>query len=89
MQHGADLPYAAPLNNSSEREIASLPGVGVIVAKRVISLRDSRGGFHSVEDFGEALNLKPHVVERIRPLVFVSPPQQSGSSGSSGRVVDF
>jgi DNA uptake protein ComE-like DNA-binding protein len=63
--------------------------VGVIIAKRAVGLRESRGGFDTVEDFGQALNLKPHVVERLRPLVAVSPSQQSGHSDSSGRVVDF
>lgn len=77
------------LNNASERELAALPGVGVIVAKRAVSLRESKGGFRSVEDFGEALNLKPHIVERVRPLVSISPAQQSERPGSSGRIVDF
>ncbi len=88
-------PSAAPqsptvdLNSASEQEIASLPGVGVIIAKRAVSLRESRGGFHTVDDFGQALNLKPHVVERLRPLVSLTPPQQSGRPDSSGRIVDF
>jgi DNA uptake protein ComE-like DNA-binding protein len=77
------------LNSASEQELASLSGVGIIVAKRAVSLRESRGGFRSVEDFGETLNLKQHVVERIRPLVYASPPPQSGQSNASGRVVDF
>lgn len=77
------------LNNASERELASLPGIGIIVAKRAVKLRESRGGFRSVEDFGEALNLKPHIVERINPLVSVSAIQQSQRSHSSGRIVDY
>lgn len=77
------------LNNSSEQELASLPGIGVIVAKRAVDLRESGGGFRSVEDFGEALNLKPHVVERIKPLVSISPAQQPRRSDSSDRMVDF
>ncbi len=76
------------LNNSSEQEISSLPGIGLIIAKRTVMLREERGGFHSIEEFGQALNLKPHIVERIRPLVVVSP-RQPGSSGTTGRVVDF
>lgn len=77
------------LNSASEQEIASLPGVGLIIAKRAVSLRESRGGFRSVEDFGQALNLRPHVVERITPLVSISTSQQPGGSDPSGRVVDF
>lgn len=77
------------LNNSSVQEIASLPGIGLIIAKRAASLRESRGGFRSVEDFGEALNLKPHVIERIKPLVSVSPTQQSQEPDFPRRIVDF
>jgi DNA uptake protein ComE-like DNA-binding protein len=78
------------LNDSSERELAALPGIGVILAKRAVGLRKVRGGFRSVEDFGEALNRKPHVVERIRPLVSVSPPvQRPQRPDSPGRVVDY
>lgn len=77
------------LNSSSEEELAALPGVGIIVAKRAVGLRESRGNFRSVEDFGEALNLKPHIVERIRPLVLIPPAQRPQRPDSSGRVVDF
>lgn len=77
------------LNSSSEQELATLPGVGLIIAKRAINIRDSRGGFRSIEDFGEALNLKPHMIERIRPLVFVSSSQRPQHPDSSGRIVDF
>ena len=87
----SQAPSQAPgvdLNHSSEQEIASLPGVGAIIAKRAVGLRASRGEFNSVEDFGETLNLKPHIVERIRPLVSVTSPQPP-PGGSSGRIVDF
>ncbi len=84
----ADQAPKLDLNSSSEQEISSLPGVGLIIAKRAVKLREERGGFQSVEEFGQALNLKPHIVERIRPLVSTSP-QQPGSPGSRGRVVDF
>lgn len=77
------------LNRSSEQELATLPGIGVILAKRAISLRESRGGFHSVEDFGKALKLRSHTVERIRPLVSVSAVHQSQRPHSSGRIVDY
>ena len=65
------------LNRASEEQIASLPGINLIMAKRAVSLRDARGGFDSLEDFSHALGLKPHIKERIRPMVG-SWPQSSG-----------
>jgi DNA uptake protein ComE-like DNA-binding protein len=78
------------LNHASEQELAALPSIGIILAKRAVDLRETRGGFRSVEDFGEALDLKPHKVERIRPLVSASTPvQRSQPPESPGRVVDY
>jgi DNA uptake protein ComE-like DNA-binding protein len=78
------------LNHASEQELAALPSIGIILAKRAVDLRETRGGFRSVEDFGEALDLKPHKVERIRPLVSTSTPvQRSQPPESPGRVVDY
>ena len=83
------------LNRASEEQIASLPGINLIMAKRAVSLRDARGGFDSLEDFSHALGLKPHIKERIRPMVTVGPkaedPTPSGAEreGGFGRIVDY
>jgi DNA uptake protein ComE-like DNA-binding protein len=76
------------INRASEQMISSLPGVGPILAKKAIKARDSRGGFSSVEEFGEVLGLKPHMVERIRPLVVITP-VGSTTTATAGRLVDF
>jgi DNA uptake protein ComE-like DNA-binding protein len=70
------------------QQIAALPVLGILLAKRVVNLREARGGFRSFEEFGEALNLNPQIIERLRPLVFVSPPvQQPQRSDSPDRVL--
>ena len=80
---------ALDLNGATERELASLPGVGPVLAKRAATERAQRGGFSSVDELGQVLGLKPHVVERLRPLLTVGPrPQQSGA-GRTGRLIDF
>jgi DNA uptake protein ComE-like DNA-binding protein len=69
------------INNDSEEKIAKLPGVGIILAKKAVELRQT-SPFESVEEFGEALDIKPHVLERIRPSVVIGdsriPVQKSG-----------
>ena len=88
---GALSPYRKPvdLNNAPEEVIADLPGVGPILAKKAIGIRQSTGGFASLEGFAEALGLKPHIVERLRDLVVVVPVPQQEPSALRGRVVDF
>ncbi|MER3447926.1 MAG: hypothetical protein C4291_14345 [Candidatus Dadabacteria bacterium] len=76
------------VNRASEAAIASLPGVGPILAKKAVAEREMRGGFRSVEEFGEALGLKPHIVERLRPLVVITPGDEQ-KAATGGRLVDF
>lgn len=93
-----DVPAPAPaaaapvdLNNAPEAEIAALPGIGPVLAQRVVQERRMRGGFRSVEEVAQALALKPHVITRLWPLVTLGPPPPAPPpSGRGGRrVVDF
>lgn len=77
------------LNNDPEEAIAALPGVGTILAKKAVSIRQSSGGFATVEAFAEALGLKPHMVERIRPLVKLGVRKLEVPPATKTRVVDF
>ena len=77
------------LNQATEQELAELPGVGPIFAKKAVQERENAGGFHSLEEFALLLNLKPHIVEKIRPLVVVTAKTESPPQQWSGRMVDF
>lgn len=59
------------INNDPEELMAELPGVGIILAKKAVKIRET-SPFESLEEFGEALGLKPHILEQIRPSVVIS-----------------
>lgn len=78
------------INSADEQEIASLPGVGPILAMKAISFRQSEGPFQSVDHFSQVLGLKPTVLQQLRARIVVSstqPPKTPESRGS--RVIDF
>lgn len=80
------------INNDSEEEISNLPGIGAILAKRVVNMRVENGSFTSLEDLGQKLGLKPHIVERIRPYVIFSQIKTEripDKNSAYGRKVDF
>jgi len=77
------------LNSASELELAELPGVGAILAKKAMNERERSGGFQSLEDFGQLLSLKPHIIEKIRPYVVVTAPQEPSAQQWAGRMVDY
>lgn len=87
-QGDTEEPKMVDINNDSEQAIAGLPGVGIILAKRAIELRESEP-FKSVDDFGEILGLKPHIIEQIRPLIVINVSEKLNEPETLGRVVDF
>lgn len=60
------------LNRASARELESLPGIGVVIAQRVVAFRASVGGFRTVEDLREVKGIGTKTFDRLKPLVTVS-----------------
>lgn len=77
------------INNASEQELSTLPGLTAIQVKQLIKARELRGGFQSVTEMGDALNLKPHILGQLQPQVQVQSMRRQGSDQPGGRRVDF
>ena len=60
------------LNNATALELETLPGIGPVMAGRIISHREANGPFASVEDVENVPGIGPKTLESIRPLVIVS-----------------
>lgn len=77
----------APLdiNTATEEQIAALPGLTVIDAKKALSYREKNGEFQSADEFFEVIQAKPHVMVRLQNRVHVTPIHQSNASESKGR----
>jgi competence ComEA-like helix-hairpin-helix protein len=73
-------PAAAPrpdeppidLDQAAAVEIQRLPGIGKVVAERIVSNRDSFGTFGSLQALQRVKGVGPKLAERIRPHVTFS-----------------
>ena len=77
------------LNTATEQQLATLPGIGVVLAKKVVAERERQNGFDSVEQFLESMEIMPHFAVQIEELVFVDKPQKPKTPAVPiSRVVD-
>ncbi len=60
------------INTCSKDELQLLPGIDAALSLRIISDRDERGGFDSVEDMIDLYGIKPHFAVRIMDRATVS-----------------
>ena len=60
------------INNASQMELTALPGVNIIMAKRIIKRREELRGFKSVDAFLDFIKLSPHAESVIKERVCVN-----------------
>lgn len=65
------------LNRATKQDFDALPGVGPKLAERILKHRQSVGVFQSLDDLREVKGIGKKTFERIRPLVTVTPNDQS------------
>lgn len=59
------------LNRATIAELDALPGIGMTLAERIVSSRESEGRFQSVDDLSRIEGLGPSVLAKIAPLVTI------------------
>lgn len=60
------------INNCSEIELTELPGVSIVMAKKVVKKRLEIGGFKTIDDFFLFLKLKPHMQKQLRDRICIN-----------------
>ena len=59
------------LNLASPAALEALPGVGPVLASRIVAWRLANGSFRSIEELAEVSGIGAAVLEQVRPLVRV------------------
>ncbi|MDH5337582.1 MAG: helix-hairpin-helix domain-containing protein [Nitrospira sp.] len=72
------------LNRAKAGELEALPGIGAVLAQRVIAFRASLGGFRKIEDLREVKGIGAKKFDQLKLLVTVS---SSDSKGTTERRV--
>ena len=67
------------LNQSSLEALQTLPGIGLVLAERIIAARP----FTSVEDLRRVEGVNESTLEHLRPLISVSPPGEEAAEQPS------
>lgn len=61
--------FQVDVNQAAWPELALLPGIGPELARRIVTDRETRGPFRSVDELSRVRGIGPKTIERMRPYL--------------------
>ncbi|MFK8115570.1 MAG: ComEA family DNA-binding protein [Rubripirellula sp.] len=87
--HGSKVLLEIDVNNAPPRELALLPGVGPVLAKRIAANRDRLGRFVSLEDLQRVHGIGPKTLLQVREYCVASDEQSQSIEVATSEVDGF
>lgn len=67
----ADSSGKVNLNTATLEELMTLPGIGEVRARAILSFRDQKGGFQKIQDLLEVEGIKEGIFKKLESLIVV------------------
>ena len=67
----AHVPLLVDLNGSSRMELETLPGIGMVLADRIVAYRSIHGAFRQINDLANVSGIGEKRLRRLEPFVTV------------------
>jgi competence protein ComEA len=67
----ATTQFPINLNTATAEQLEAIPGIGPVLAQRIIEYRQTHGRFQSVDELLEVRGIGPKRLENMRPYVVV------------------
>lgn len=79
------------VNYATASEISILPGINIVMAKKIVEYRDLNGLFKNEDEFISVANVKEHFVDNIKAKIIIGKKIEESVDDdySEGRIVDF
>ncbi len=65
------LGLAIDPNLATNADLEALPGIGPVLAGRIVEFREEQGPFQKIENLLEVKGMGPKILEKIRPYVVI------------------
>ena len=85
----SDSPCKIDINLATDSQLATLPGINIILAKKIIEHRNLNGYFKTIDEFLNVANLKPHFVQKVKNSIIIKSIKPNNDLDNNERIIDF
>ena len=82
----SEEPQTVDLNRATEEQLASIPGIGPVLAQRIVDYRQAKGAFLAPEEITAVPGIGPSSYERLAPWLTVGPPETLWEEAALSKV---
>lgn len=75
--------FQVDINKAEWPELAELPSVGEMLARRIVDSRQAQGPFRDHEDLRRVRGIGPRTLEKLKPFLLPMPGQHEVAGGES------
>ncbi|MGN0479313.1 MAG: ComEA family DNA-binding protein [Hominenteromicrobium sp.] len=58
------------INTASAEDLMELPGIGTVLAARILAYREENGAFHDIGELQEVEGIGSTLLEKLKPYIF-------------------
>lgn len=77
------------INSLDEAKLAKLPGISVILAKKIMNRINLKGDFKSIDEFYKEMKIKSHFQKKLDEIIYVKPVERKNNTGNDDRIIDL
>jgi competence protein ComEA len=81
----APMPQRLDVNRASAEDLQQLPGIGPVLAQRIVEWRRTHGAFKQVDELNAVKGIGNKKLQQIRPLVMVGRDKRQAMAGASSK----
>lgn len=78
------------INSATEEELAQMPGINIVLAKKIVNRVNSKGNYYSLDEMFREMKIKQHFQDKLKKMICAKPAEHKIQiKNNNDRIIDI